>query len=200
MTGFPGERRNREIALVTDDFALYHKLVPFFAAHGQTILVLKPGEAVPASVRALLNGPAEDARSVPLRDDLEASLLACFTHLDRRPGAAGYRRITLGVDPGKVIGLAVVADGHWLLVGTSLSVAAAVTRLAAWVTGLTAETMTAHVGAGAPAVGRELAATLRTRLPGVPVRIVREHATTPWRRETGSRHTDAAIHIALRQA
>ena len=200
MTGFPGERRNREIALVTDDFALYHKLVPFFAAHGQPVLVLKPGEAVPSSVRALVNGPPDDARTVALRDDLEATLLACTTQLDRRPGEAGYRRVVIGVDPGNVIGLAAVADGRSLLVAEARSSDAAVARVAAWVSGLTAGDLSIHVGAGAPAVGLPLYGQLRRRLPAVHMALIREEATTPWRAVTGSRHTDAAIHIAQRQA
>ncbi len=199
MTGFPGERRNREIALVTDDFRLYHRLVPFFASHEQTVLVLKPGEAVPASVRALIGGPVGDPRTVALREDLEAALLACWTHLDRKADGSPYRRVVLGVDPGKVIGLAVVADGHWLLVGESLSVAAAVERLGAWASGLTAGELAVHIGSGAHSLAMDLYIGVRRRLPKVSVSLVSEEATTPVSPVTGSRHTDAAIHIAMRR-
>jgi hypothetical protein len=200
MTGHPGERRNREVALVTDDFALYHRLVPFFARNGQAVVVLKPGEAVPASVRALLAGPAGDARTVPLREDLEATLLACHAHLDRRADGSGYRKVVLGVDPGKVIGLAAVADGRSLLVGESRSVEEAIARLAAWTTGLPSAPAAPaiHIGSGAPEVGTALYAGLRRRLPKLKVSLVSEEATTPWSPVTGSRHTDAAIHIAQR--
>lgn len=186
------------MALVTEDFALYHRLVPFFARHGHPILVLKPGEAVPASVRVLLGGPVGDLRSLALRDDLEATLLSVLTHLDRKPGATGYRRVVLGVDPGKVIGLAAVAEGRTLLVGESLSPEMACERLAAWVSGMTADDLRIQVGSGARSVGLDLIGRLRRRLPGLRVDLVAEHATTPVRPLTASRHTDAAIRIALR--
>lgn len=199
MTGHFGERRNRQVALVTDDFRTYHRLVPFLEAHGLRVLVLRPGDPVPASVLVLLGGPSEDPRAVALRDDAEACLLAAYTRLDRRPGTPGYRRAVFGVDPGKVIGLAVVADGHWLLVAEEHSVPAAVERLVRWSSGLDAEALAIHVGAGAPAVGRLLATVARDALPEARVHVVREEATTPGSQVTGSRHTDAAVHIALRQ-
>lgn len=198
MTGHFGERRNRTIALVTEDFRLYHRLVPFFESHGIPVLVLKPDEPVPTSVRALLGGPPTDARSVPVLPDLEATLLAAYWHLDRKPGAAGYKRITFGVDPGKVIGLAVVADGHRLLVGEALSVPDAVGRIATWAAGMAGDIWEVHVGSGAPTVSRELVQELRAVLPGARVEVVSEEATTPYSAVTGSRHTDAAVHIALR--
>ncbi|MEA3203169.1 MAG: hypothetical protein QOI63_844 [Thermoplasmata archaeon] len=198
MTGHKGERRNRAVALVTEDFRLYHRLVPFLESHGVHVLGLRPGDAVPPSVQVLLGGPPEDPRSLPLLGDLEATLLAAYRRLDRKPGRDGYRRVVLGVDPGKVIGLAAVADGHWLLVGEALSVEDALERLANWAVGLAAPALEVHIGAGAPRVGRDLLARLARRLPTAKVSLVREEATTPGSPVTGSRHTDAAVHIALR--
>ena len=199
MTGHRGERRNRAVALVTDDFRLYHQMVPFLESHGLQVLGLRPDDAVPASVQVLLGGPVGDERSLPLHDDPEATLLAAYRRLDRKPGRDGYRRVVLGVDPGKVIGLAAVADGHWLLVGESLSVEAAVRRLLHWAEGLAAADLQVHIGAGAPRVGRDLLARLARALPQATVALVREDATTPGSHVTGSRHTDAAVHIALRE-
>ncbi len=198
MTGHKGERRNLPIGLVTQDFALYHRLVPFLESHGLPVLGLRPGDMVPAAVRALLGGPEGDSRSVALHDNAEATLLALFTHLDRREGRSGYARVTFGVDPGKAIGLAVVADGHWLLVGEAHSVDEVVARIGSWTSGLQAQQWAIHVGDGYPAQGRDLVAALRRSLSGIPVRLVYEAATTPGSAVSGSRHTDAAIHIALR--
>lgn len=199
MSGFPGERRNRPVALVTEDFRLYHRLVPFLESAGLPVLVLRPGEEVPASVQALLGGPPDDPRSIALRDDDEATLLAVYTALDRRPGADGYRRVVFGLDPGKVIGLAVLADEDCLLVGEAHSVEAAVARVVAWASGLAARHWEVHVGDGSPTEGRALVATLRDRLPQAEVALVREHDTTPFSHVSGSRHTDAAWHIAMRR-
>lgn len=174
--------------------------MPFLESKGLHVLVLGPGDEVPASVRVLLGGPPGDLRSVPLLDDPEAVLLSAYCRLDRKPGTPGYRQVVFGLDPGKVIGLAVVADGHWLLVGESLSVGDAVERVAAWKGGLLAQDWEVHVGAGAPEVGRDLLARLRPRLSSARVFLVPEEATTPGSPVTGSRHTDAAVHIAMRHS
>lgn len=199
MTGHPGERRNRSVALVTDDFRLYHDLAPFLEGHGIRVLGLKPGEAVPVSVRVLLGGPASDPRSVAVRADREATLLAVYAALDTRPTAqGGYQKVVFGVDPGQVIGLAVLADGVWLHVAEARSGADATARLAAWATGLSAKRWEVHVGDGVPQ-GRSLLPGLRKALPQARVLLVPEEATSPYRPVTSSRHTDAAILIALRE-
>lgn len=200
MTGHPGERRNRAVALVTDDFRLYHELAPFLESHGVRVLGLKPGEEVPPSVRVLLGGPAGDPRSVPLREHRDATLLAVYAALDARPTAkGGYQRIVFGIDPGQVIGLAVLADGAWLHVAEARSAAEAVERVAGWATGLTGKRWEVHVGDGSPQVGRPLLPALKQRLPQARVLLVPEEKTSPYRPVTHSRHTDAAILIALRE-
>lgn len=200
MTGHSGQRRNHGVALVTDDFRLYHELAPFFEGHGIRILGLKPGEQPPASIKVLLGGPPGDPRTIALREHREATLLAVYAALDARPTArGGYQRVVFGVDPGEVIGLAVLADGAWLHVAEAHGVADAVSHIAEWTTGLTAKTWEAHVGNGHPSVGRPILVELRKALPKVKVMLVPEGATTPDRPRTQSRHTDAAILIALRE-
>lgn len=195
MTGHIGERRNRSVALLTEDFRVYHRLAPFFEAYGFHILGLTPGDAVPRSVQVILGGPPEDRRSVPLRADAEATLLACRAHLD-----GGYRRIVFGVDPGRMIGLAVVADGQAILVAEVSSPTAAAQRIASWRTALPEVPTEIHVGDGSPASGRAIVAELRRALPELLIALVPEHATTPYSPVTGSRHTDAAVSIAQRGA
>lgn len=200
MTGHPGERRNLVVALVTDDFRVYHELAPYLEGRGIRVLGLKPGEAPPASVRVLLGGPAGDPRTVPLRPDREATLIAVTAALDERPTArGGYQRVVFGVDPGQVIGLAVLADGEWLHVAEARSPAEAVEKVASWSAALTAKRWEVHVGDGHPATGRRLLPALKARLAQAKVLLVPEEATSPFRPVTGSRHTDAAILIALRE-
>jgi hypothetical protein len=188
------------VALVTDDFRLYHELAPYLEANGIRVLGLKPGEDPPKSVKVLLGGPAGDPRTVPLRDDREATLLALIAALDERPTAkGGYRRVVFGVDPGHVIGLAVLADGQCLHVTEARSPDQAVERIAAWATGLSAQRWEVHVGDGHPKTGRGILPAVKARLPQARVLLVPEEATTPFRPVTASRHTDAAITIAQRE-
>lgn len=188
------------MALVTDDFRLYHQLAPFFESYGITVLGLSPKETPPPSVRVLVNGPASDPRTIPLRSDPEATLLATFSALDPRPNKRdGYARIVFGVDPGQVLGLAVLADGETMLTREALSVGAAVERLCAWATGLKARVWAVHVGDGHPETGRALMDQLAPCLPQARISLVGEEGTSPWFAVTGSRHTDAAILIAMRE-
>lgn len=202
MTGHPGERRNRAVALRTDDLRLYHRLVPVFETRGIPIVGLGPGEDVPASVMVLLDGPEDDPRSVPVREDDEATLLAAFQRLDDRPTASGpdgYREVVFGIDPGETIGLAVVADGMALMVAEAHDAESAVDRLARWRTGLQTSSWRLHVGDGAPEVGATIQAAATVTLPDMPCVFVPESRTTPKAAITGSRHTDAAVHIAMRR-
>lgn len=200
MTGHKGSRRNFAVALVTDDFRLYHHLAPFLESEGIPVLGLKPGEPAPASVRILLGGPPGDPRTVAIRPDSEATLLAVLQGLDPRPTARPtYRRVVFGLDPGRVIGLAVVCDGNVMLTAECLSVAEAARRLLAWRTGLSGRVWEVHVGDGSPSVGQQLVSELWDSFQGA-VLFVPEHGTSPQVPATGSRHADAAALIAMREA
>ena len=48
------------VALVTEDFRLYHALAPLFEHHGLSLLGIAPGQPIPPAVRAVLGGPAGD--------------------------------------------------------------------------------------------------------------------------------------------
>lgn len=174
-------------------------MAPYLEANDIRVLGLKPGEEAPKSVRVLLGGPPGDPRTVALRKDREATLLALYSALDERPTArGGYQRVVFGVDPGEVIGLAVLADGAWLHVAEARSPEEAVERIAAWATGLSAKSWAVHVGDGHPKTGRGLLPAVKARLPQARVVLVPEERTSPFRPVTTSRHTDAAIHIAMR--
>lgn len=196
LTGFIGERTNRPVALVTDDFRLYHELAPFFEAQGVQLLGLRPGEPVPDAVRVLLNGPADDPRSVAVRADNEATWLAVAAKWDAR---AGPRRVVIGADPGETIGLAVLVDGMVYWTAEARGVDAALARLLAWRTGLAPDSWALHVGDGAAEIGFALSRGARKSWPELRVSIVPEAGSTPPSAVTGSRHTDAAIRIALRE-
>lgn len=192
LTGPIGARINRPVALVTQDFRLYHELAPFFEAQGVQLLGLRPGDEVPDAVQVLLDGPADDARSVAVQADVEATWLAALSVWDSRDA----KHVVLGVDPGETIGLAVLVGG-WAYWTTQVrGVQAAVERILAWRPALTG--WQANVGDGAPDVGIDLCRRLRKAWPELPTRIVSEAGSTPPSSVTQSRHTDAAIRIAMR--
>lgn len=200
LSGHFGERTGRRVALVTDDLRIYHDLVPVFAERGVTLLGLRPDEPVPDTVQVLLGGPPSDHRSVPLHDDGDANVLAVAQALDDRPTAReAYREVVVGIDPGATIGLAVVCDGAAFLTAHASTPTDAVHRATAWLAGLRGGTVRIHVGDGAPAVRDAVVDAFTEGLPSATVHLVPEARTTPTSPWTQSRHTDAAIHIALRR-
>ncbi len=195
-----GERRNLQVGLVTTDMRLYHSLVPLLETHGLRVLGLRPEEDVPESIRVLLAGPPDDERSIALRKEPEATLLAVLQRLDERPTAeGGYRVVTFGIDPGETIGLAVVADDSPLMVAEAHGPRDAALRLAAWTTGLWTRRLRVHIGSGSPIIRDALVNECQRAMPEAHVAIVSEEATSPASPRTGSRHADAAVRIALRQ-
>lgn len=183
---------------MTDDFRVYHELAPWFERHGVQLLGLRPGDEIPPSVRVVLGGPPDDLRSAPLPDDTEAAWLLVCQGLDPRRNGGPYHHVVLGIDPGATIGVAVLADGAVLLVAECRSVDEVIQRMTAWKPSLKTEAWAVHVGDGAPEVGDELAEAAASAWPDATVTFIPEQASSPPAPATMSRHTDAAIYIAMR--
>lgn len=199
MTGHIGARTNLQVALVTDDFRLYHRLAPFLEAHGHRTVGLRSDEPVPASVRVVVGGPPGDPLSVPLLEDDVANLLQVRAALDERPVVAeGPRHVVVGIDPGDTIGLAVVVDDARYWDEEAVAPAEAAGRVAAWRPALAAKHWSVHVGDGAPDVRDRILAELAS-VAGLDVHVVPEGASSPISARTTSRHTDAALLIARRR-
>ncbi len=165
------------------------------------LLGIQPGEPVPPGVRVLLNGPPDDPRSVLVHDDLEATLLAAWSHLDERHETPGRpRRVVVGLDPGSVIGMALLADGITYLVAEDRDPEQAAQRIARWAQGVEPiQSWDVHIGDGPREEALALVRAVRKHMPTARVALVSEEGTTPYSAQTTSRHTDAAIHIAMRE-
>lgn len=193
MTGPVGARINRPVALMTDDFRIYHVMAPFFEAQGVQLLGLRPGDEVPDAVQVILGGPPEDRRSIAVHEDPEVAWLAVLAHL-----RGAVERVTVGVDPGQTIGVAVLVHGKVYWAGELRSPDAVVERLLAWRHAMPDAAWSLHVGDGAPAVGRTIRGQSRRAWRALDVSTVPETGSTPTSAMTGSRHADAAIRIAMR--
>ncbi len=198
LTGFIGERTNRAAALMTDDFRIYHELAPWFEARGVQLLGIRSDDEIPPSVRVILGGPPDDPRSVPLPADPEAAWLLVCQGLDARRNGGPYRRAVIGVDPGATIGVALLADGAVFIVAECHAPADVARRLRVWRPSLRADAWAIHIGDGAPDVGQAIADEARRTWPDAKVSFIPEQASSPPAPATMSRHTDAAIYIAMR--
>lgn len=173
---------------MTNDFRLYHELIPFFAAAGLPVQVIAPDDPIAPNIQVVLNGPQNDSRTIKVVH-LETTLVRALLAL--QPNG----KVVIGIDPGQVIGLALLRADRVLRVHQAHSINEALTHMALW---KEATIATVHIGDGDPATGQPLLAGASQLFPGRAF-IVSEERTSPAAPATGSRHTDAACYIAMRK-
>ncbi len=100
------------LAILTEDFRLYHDLVAALKARDLPFASLSFARRVPESVGAILTSPAEAAKirfpHVVRVDDIDASIAKALQLLK---GKAAWRELWIGVDPGREPGVAIIGDG-----------------------------------------------------------------------------------------
>lgn len=108
-----GLERYKTIALVTDDFALYHSIIGEARAQKLNILVLNPEEPIPVHVGVIITTEIESECIDFARDMI---IIA-----DNRPQATldkarsllfgeDFEQVIIGIDPGKYPGIAVLGN------------------------------------------------------------------------------------------
>jgi hypothetical protein len=166
------------IAVVTDDFSLYHDLVVRLKRRGVPFASLTPRDPVPDDVGVVITSPAEaktvDFRPVvATRSDLEDAIDQALKALAGREPA---QVLAVGVDPGRTIGLAAVADGLVVATARCAGVDEAVNRVRLFLQRHPARRQVIRIGHGAPTLRDVL--VRRLLVSGVPVEIVDESRTT----------------------
>ncbi len=98
----------KQIALVTRDFTIYHTILAEARARGIDLLILTPGEKIPEWIEAVITTPTE-ACEIDFDPEkiITTPLLNSALELIR---GGKIRRITIGIDPGKFPGIAVLGD------------------------------------------------------------------------------------------
>ena len=130
--------------------------------------------------------------------------------LDENPGVfkgqilsrlLGDQTITIGVDPGKRIGLAVFHGQTKLAFNTFNSPAAVCSRVGAFARGVPSSRLLVRVGNGNESVAARLADTLSHEVPGAVIEIVDESGTSAGSPKMMGvqRHQVAAARIAFRK-
>jgi len=196
-----------KVAVATVSGKAYFLLVNELKERGVDFLSLVPGEAVPAEAKVVVTTEKEkpliNHEKILVYDENEAPNLVVNEALRILRGKELYEKIVVGIDPGEVFGLAVVADGKVTETRNCFGTYEVVNELKNMVKTFCKSTkVVVKIGNGVP-VYKELLANLDSELPPEVVLVVVGEAGTdrPARREShrrGLRDIASAIRIAAR--
>ncbi len=114
-----GLKRNKQIALITDNFPVYHSIIEEARSRRLNLLVFTPSQPIPAHVSVIIT-TEDEAPTIDFSRD--RTIIA-----DRKPKATldraisllfeeDFERIIIGIDPGKYPGMAVLGNNKTISV------------------------------------------------------------------------------------
>ena len=171
------------IAIVTTSGKAYYRLVSEFRRRRLPFLSLVPKEVIPLNVRVAITTESE-------KDDVHCSKVLVYDEstdpskvvdeaVQILRGKTSYGEIIIGVDPGKVFGLAVLGDGAVLETVGLTSVEETAREIIGILEGTKADKRTVKVGNGVKEYQSKLFELLDKELPlKVGIESVEEGGTT----------------------
>jgi hypothetical protein len=198
-----------KIAVATVSGRAYYHLVKELKVKGLTFLSLTPYEPIPNEIKVVVTTRSErrliEHPNVMVFE--EGTDPATFVNevIRNLEGKRNHDTITVGIDPGKTFGVAVLSNGQVLETTTYSSIEETVDAVLATITKTPAITHIVKVGDGAPEYTQWLLKRLDGVLPmkGVTIEIVSEAGTSRFTKETvhrrGLRDAMSAVKIAERR-
>ncbi len=197
-----------KIAVATVSGKAYFQLVSELKARGLPFLSLTPYDTIPAKIKAVITTENErsfiDHPNVLIFQENTDPAIIVNEAIRSVEGKRNQETITVGVDPGKTLGMAVLSNGNVLKTMIHSSVEQTVTAISDALTKNPASTYIVKVGDGAPEYTRALLSQLDRTLPkDVAIEIVSEAGTSHFSKETvhrrGLRDAMSAVKIAERR-
>ncbi len=196
-----------KIAVATISGKAYYKLVNELKGRGLLFLSLVPGETIPSTVKVVVTTEKEkpliDHPNVIVFNEDEEPKSAINGAFRMALGKDVYREVTIGVDPGKTFGVAVLCDGNVLRTEEKLSLEGTIDTILLALKENTANAQIVRIGYGIPQLAEELIKRLRRALPeNVKMEIVSEEGTShPGEKSRGRKMSDAdsAVRIAQKR-
>jgi hypothetical protein len=196
-----------KVAVATVSGKAYFLLVNELKERGIDFLSIIPGQPLPAEAKVVVTTEKEkpliNHEKILVYDKNEAPNLVVNEAFKILRGKERYEKIAVGIDPGEVFGLAVVADGKVTETKNCFGTREVLDELKNMVKMFDTFTkVVVKIGNGVP-VYKELLASLDSELPREVVLVVVGEAGTdrPARREShrrGLRDIASAIRIAAR--
>lgn len=200
-----------KIAVVTVSGKAYYLVVKELKRRDIPFLSLTPNERIPVEIKVVIT--TEEEKHLINHDKIltlkkggnpEALINKAVRIIQ---GKEGYDEIVIGVDPGKIIGLAVLADGEIVETGNSFSVQDTVNNLERILENFKSDPMPSilvKIGDGVPKYQNKLLRALdQTLPPEVEIQSVSEVGTNLYSRNTkhrrGVRDIVSAVKIAGRK-
>jgi len=196
-----------KIAVATVSGKAYYKLVNELKERGLLFLSLVPGETIPSVVKVVITTEKEkpliEHPNVVVfneNDDPKSAINRAFRISS---GREVYREVTIGVDPGKTFGLAILCDGNILRTYQELSLEATIDNILVALKDNPANVQIVRVGYGVPKLAEELLERLRRGLrENVKLEIVGEEGTSHSIEKSGRSKlsdADSAVRIAQKR-
>jgi hypothetical protein len=199
-----------KIAVATVSGKAYYLIVNELKSRNIPFISLTPYDPVPMEIKVVLTTERErplirHENVLALKEGEDAQALINQA-LQQAEGKSGYEEIVIGVDPGEILGLAVLADGKVIKTGNCFSIKEAVDEIEKIVESLKdvkAGSIIVKIGDGAPEYKEKLLKALDNRLPpNVELESVSEAGTdrhiSEAKHRRGIRDIVSAIKIAER--
>jgi hypothetical protein len=195
-----------KVAVTTVQGKAYFLIVNALKEQNIPFVSLIPGAPIPSEVKLVITTEKEkpqvnSGKVLIFNSESELdSLMSAVTI--RLQGKESYERMVIGIDPGEVIGLAVIADGKVVDKANCLGIQEAVNKIKSILknVNLSATAVKIKIGNGVPAYHELIEALDKTLSPMVVLEVVSEAGTNlPLsKRSRGLRHITSATRIAAR--
>jgi len=197
-----------EVAVATVQGKAYFLIVNKLKERNIPFLSLVPGETVPTEIRVVITTEKErhliNHERILVYDSERAPDAAANEIRKILQGKETYEKIVIGIDPGEVFGLAVIADGKVNETGNCFSIQEALTKISSVIKNVdfSSTAVSIKIGSGVPTY-KDLLETLDAALPPeVVLQVVSEAGTNrPLnhnKHRRGLRDIASAIRIAGR--
>jgi hypothetical protein len=198
-----------KVAVATVQGKAYFLIVNELKQRSIPFVSLIPGESVPAQIRVVVTTPQEQPlinhpRTLAYSPEADPDVMGSEV-IKRLQGKEIYETVTIGVDPGEVVGVAVVADGAIIETENCIGTQETLNSIKNILKTIDAQksVVTVKIGNGVP-VYRELLGALDGALPRqVTLEVVGEAGTNKHARGLKNgrtlRHVVSALRIAERK-
>ncbi|MGD8545103.1 MAG: hypothetical protein PVH12_02905 [Candidatus Bathyarchaeota archaeon] len=199
-----------KIAVATVSGKAYYLMVRELKRKKISFLSLTPNQSIPIQIKTVITTEEEEQfiqheKILPFKDGMKPEVMISKA-LRMAQGKESYEKIIIGVDPGKVFGIAVLADGEIVETGNCFSIEETLHKIKSILENLTIEAsplISVKIGNGAPKYKNELMKGLDKILPSnVRLECVSEERTSSYsdknKHRRGLRDIVSAVKIAGR--
>ncbi|MEM2320988.1 MAG: hypothetical protein QXS79_03790 [Candidatus Bathyarchaeia archaeon] len=201
-------RKHAAIAVVTVSGKAYYKIVNDLKSRNIKFLSIVPGDPIPSFIRVVITTEGErhliNHTNVLAYNAEEDPSSIVDKAIQIVSGKEFYEELVIGVDPGKIFGVAVLGDGRTLKREEFSSMIEAVDFILTELSKVPSKIKRVRIGMGVPEIAEEIACKLDSVLPeNVIIEIVSEEGTSTSKDSLLTKKklsdADSAVRIALKE-